>query len=276
MIAELRAAAWRLRYSASPPVRGVLRAMFGGKSARCPVCDSTLRQFLALPKMYARSAQRYGFPHAADEFETLNPGAYTCPVCGAADRERLMALYLLRLVSSGTTLADSSRIIDFAPSPPLSRFIQQTFPGAAYQKADLFQPGVDLRVDLCNMPGITTESIDLWICSHVLEHVEDDAAAVRELRRILRLGGCGLLLVPLLLTKPLLVPAEPVRTQAERWRYFGQGDHVRLYTKATFLALLNEAGLDVQQWAASTEFERAPEYFGVHAGSVLYVVRKRT
>lgn len=274
MMRSIRAAAWRLRYSELAPIRGLLRMTYGGKTAICPVCESALRRFLPIPAKYSRAARQHGFPYTTDDFETINAGAYSCPVCGASDRERLIAIYLQNLAASESMPADSPRVIDFAPSAPLSRFIKRAFPRAAYVKADRFQPGVDLRVDLCSMPEIATETVDIWICSHVLEHVDDDLAAVHELGRILKVDGRGLLLVPLLLTNPVLAPSGQVRTVADRWRYFGQGDHVRLYTKPMFLALLGDAGFEVQQWTASVEIDGTPERFGVQSRAVLYVVRK--
>jgi ubiquinone/menaquinone biosynthesis C-methylase UbiE len=48
------------------------------------------------------------------------------------------------------------------------------------------------RVDIRDMP-YGDESFDAIICNHVLQHVDDDAAALREVRRVLRPGGWALL-----------------------------------------------------------------------------------
>ncbi len=94
--------------------------------------------------------------------------------------------------------------------------------------ADLSQPGADLQLDLTAL-DLPDESFDAVICSHVLEHITDDAAAMRELRRVTAPGGWCLVMVPLDLSlgrtfeDPLIV--EP----SERERAFWQHDHVRLY-----------------------------------------------
>ncbi len=46
------------------------------------------------------------------------------------------------------------------------------------------------------LPQMTDESCDTIVMVNVLEHIEDDSAALKELNRILKPGGCLLLFVP--------------------------------------------------------------------------------
>jgi SAM-dependent methyltransferase len=52
-----------------------------------------------------------------------------------------------------------------------------------------------LQFDLVHCP-LPAESVDVVVLLNVLEHIEDDAAAVRQLRRILRPGGAVVIEVP--------------------------------------------------------------------------------
>src|SRR5262249_40361896 len=88
------------------------------------------------------------------------------------------------------------------------------------------------------------DSFDLVICSHVLEHVSDDRAAISELERIVAPGGMALILTP-------YRPHEPTRedpsvtTPMGRMLAFGQHDHVRL-CGADRSDRLREPGWDVR------------------------------
>jgi len=57
-------------------------------------------------------------------------------------------------------------------------------------------PGCDLALDVRRMPEIRDASFDTIYCSGVLEHVDDVPAAIAELTRVLRPGGCLLLGLP--------------------------------------------------------------------------------
>jgi SAM-dependent methyltransferase len=81
--------------------------------------------------------------------------------------------------------------------------------------------------DLTQLP-FPNGSFDGVVCGEVLEHIPDDAAAIRELRRVLRPGGV------LVAT----VPANP-------WRYdwFDKWvGHLRRYTQEGMTARLRDAG----------------------------------
>lgn len=85
------------------------------------------------------------------------------------------------------------------------------------------------------------ESFDAFIMLDVLEHIEDDRAALREAARVLRPGGIGIVLVP---AYPFLFSA---------WdTYVG---HHRRYTKQALYDVARAAGFEVARgtyWNAIT------------------------
>jgi len=84
------------------------------------------------------------------------------------------------------------------------------------------------------------ESFDLVCLFDVLEHVEDDRRALREVRRVLSHGGLAM----------LSVPAHPI--------LYGNNDvvagHQRRYTRASLRAVLCAAGLRVERVTYSNAF----------------------
>ncbi len=76
------------------------------------------------------------------------------------------------------------------------------------------------------------ESVDTVHSSHVLEHVTDDIATLREWFRVLRIGGYLITFVPhaFLYERRLSVPPS-------RW----SPEHLRCYTPATLLATVETA-----------------------------------
>jgi len=65
------------------------------------------------------------------------------------------------------------------------------------------------------------------LCNHVLEHVLDDRAALAEFARVLRPGGCAVIMVPLDLSRPT-VEDETAVTAGQRLAAFGHPYHVRI------------------------------------------------
>jgi SAM-dependent methyltransferase len=77
---------------------------------------------------------------------------------------------------------------------------------SSYNTADFHAEGVDLQVDLRDMTSIPGASFDLVIASHVLEHIDQDDKAIREIYRIVATGGCAILPVPLLADETVEYP----------------------------------------------------------------------
>jgi SAM-dependent methyltransferase len=103
-------------------------------------------------------------------------------------------------------------------------------------------------------------SFDLILCSHVLEHVPDDGAAMAELRRVLAPGGLCLVLTPY---RPEVTTYEDpgITSPLDRMVAFGQQDHVRIYGN-DLTDRLRGAGFEVedtrQLWGADRAFAIAP------------------
>jgi hypothetical protein len=157
-----------------------------------------------------------------------------CPRCRSHPRHRAIALLLSRGDLPGR------RLLHFAPEP-LFEPVFTRLPQLERVTADLYAPA-DLRLDITDM-DLPDSSFDLILCSHVLEHVPDDRAALAELRRVLADGGLALVLTPYRADRPTY--EDPTITSPiDRMVAFGQQDHVRIY--GTDLAdRLRAAGFEV-------------------------------
>ena len=220
--------------------------------------------------------EKYGRAYPPNSGETCNISAYQCPHCKSPDRARLYAMYLQKWFSKQNP-SKNGLFLDFAPSKSLSVFIQQKIqektPLLDYKTADLMMGGADFRLDISNMPEIGNEAVDFFLCSHVLEHVPDDRAAMRELKRILKPDGQGILVVPISLALKAIDEDPTVTDVAERWRRFGQDDHVRAYSRQGFLDRVREAGFDVLELDKRYFGRYAFWLHGIAQKSVLYVVK---
>jgi SAM-dependent methyltransferase len=161
-----------------------------------------------------------------------------CPWCRSNDRERLLYLFLRR----HTDLFERQmRVLHFAPEARLRRRIERA--QRDYTPADLNMPGVE-RIDITSIDR-PDGSFDAIICSHVLEHVPDDRAGMRELRRVLAPGGLALLQVPIA-ARAEHTDEDPAAVPEERARRFGDPTHVRLYAEPDYVARLEDAGFSVR------------------------------
>jgi hypothetical protein len=163
-----------------------------------------------------------------------------CPRCRSHRRHRAIALLLARGELPGR------RLLHFAPEPLLDPVFHH-LSDVERVTADLHAPA-DLRLDITDM-DLPDSSFDLVLCSHVLEHVPDDRAALRELHRVLADGGLALVLVPY---RPAVTTYEDhsITAPIDRMVAFGQQDHVRPDR-------LRGAGFEVDDRMAGELFDEA-------------------
>jgi len=196
-----------------------------GSAVTCPTCDWRGRSFLDFR----------GRPNAI------------CPRCGALERHRALWLVVRDTLSSERRY----RVLHFAPEDCLERNFRR-LSNVDYVSADL-EAEADLQLDITAMP-LPDASFDVVVCSHVLEHVPDDAAAMREMRRVLDPQGFALLMVPRNLGLRATKEDPSIVDPADRVREFGQHDHVRVYGE-DFVERLENAEWAVSRRTAAEIFE---------------------
>ncbi len=220
---------------------------YHGRAVECPLCRGTFRRFLP--------AGQPPRPHAL------------CPRCGTLERHRLVWRYLAERTR---LLSTPLRLLHVAPEPALERALRRV-PRLEYISADFASPDVDVRLDLTKLP-FADGTIDAILCSHVLEHIPDDRAAMRELRRVLAPDGWAILVVPIDESRETTYEDPSIVEPEERERAFGQADHVRWYGR-DYLDRLREAGFAVEaEDFGQTMPQRERDRFGI-APDVLPICR---
>jgi SAM-dependent methyltransferase len=219
------------------------RAKAFGVRYRCPFCGGWLKAFLPA-----------GFSHPVlAEKDVIGGGQRSnavCPVCFSLDRERLLYLYL---ASRPHLLPAGAKVLHVAPELRLSSWLRgRTDIDCA--TADLNMPGVDYRIDLTAIP-FPDETFHAIICSHVLEHIPDDAKAMREMRRVLKPGGWAILQTPISASLAATYEDFSITDPKERERAFGQDDHVRIYAM-DYVDRLKAAGFSVEPFVWESDRAR--------------------
>lgn len=193
-----------------------------GASCRCVICGRSVQRYLPY-----RGGWK-DMPAVVTEQDMIGSDVenFECPACGCHDRERHLWLYLQASGLVGEWAG--ARILHLAPERRLSRFIGAAGP-AEYVQGDLYPSHLGMRrVDLMDI-DFPDGCFDLLLANHVLEHVEDDGRALREIFRVLRPGGKAILQTPFAgrLSHKLEDPS--IRSEAARLAAYGQEDHCRLY-----------------------------------------------
>jgi len=205
-----------------------------GDAVVCPICS-------------------HGFSCFRDDWNRPNA---ICWRCGSHERHRLLWLYLER---HPQLLAEAGSLLHFAPEWCLEQRLRRT-PDLRYVTADIDPAKGELQLDITHL-ALSDGSFGAILCSHVLEHVEDDRAAMRELSRVVALGGWAIVMVPLDLGRETTHEDPSIRAPADRERAFLQSDHVRLYAP-DIADRLGEAGFDVarEQFTRTLGPELAARY----------------
>ncbi len=234
-------------------VDGLLAAralVFVGRRYVCPCCGWRLR----------------AFTHGGMSLR-VRPSGY-CPRCNSKARHRRDWL----LLESNTDLfAAQLRLLHVSPKYSLARRFAR-MKNIDYVAGDLeARPHVSMRFDLISLP-LQSETFDAAICIHVLEHVEDDRQALREIFRVLKPGGWTLISAPIRLDHPTYEDATIV-APADRLEAFGETDHVRWYGH-DLADRLTEAGFTPELHRASDIDEATKERFGLLSDENVFLCRK--
>jgi SAM-dependent methyltransferase len=148
-----------------------------------------------------------------------------------------------------------------------------SLPNLDYTSVDLESPLAMHKMDLAQL-AFEDERFGVVICSHVLEHIPDDRRAMRELYRVLRPGGWGIIQSPVDVTREATLEDETVVSPRQRERLFEQRDHVRSYWRDYF-ARLEEAGFVVASDPYVDELDVDEGTVGLPRGARICVCTKR-
>lgn len=199
----------------------------------CVLCRSHLRAFL---------------PHG-------NPVRLNsvCPVCFSRERHRLAWLYMYEQLAS---CEKACRVLHLAPEPSIAHRIRG-LDRVEYVSGDI-RALEGVRLDVQALP-FRDQCFDFIYCSHVLNMVQDDVAALREVGRVLRNGGLAVIQVPLSLV-PQTISADAGWSIQQRTETFDDADMWHRYGRDV-LDRFHRSGLSVARVAyadsiAQAEFDR--------------------
>mgnify|MGYP001161640467 FL=1 len=222
---------------------------YRGKGFIDPINGKSYRKFLP----YGYQKQR---------LNVLSPGTLSL------ERHRLLWLYFDRETDFFDRPAD---VLHIAPEQAfLKRF--QKIKHRSYITSDLYSPLADVQADICNLPFFDHQ-FDWIICNHVLEHIQNDSTAMKELYRVLKPGGCAILQVPLRLDQNTFED-NSITDPKERARVFGQYDHVRIYGK-DYQNRLEKVGFHVRMLAYAEQLTPEEQLrYAVPVNEIIPVCKK--
>jgi SAM-dependent methyltransferase len=216
-----------------------------GDAVECPLCGHRFRRF-------------------KDDWNRPNA---ICWRCGAHERHRAVALLWRHRPE---LLGNATSMLHFAPEWCF-RYTPRR-PEMRYVSADLDPDKGELTLDIRRL-DLPDGEFDAIVCSHVLEHVDDDRAALAELRRVAAPHGWVLLMVPQALDRAETYEDPSITDPDERRAAFWQHDHVRLYGR-DFRDRVAAAGFAVELIAMTDVLgSRAAARYGLLPVDLIHVCR---
>ena len=210
---------------------------FGGDAWRCPRCGAkpeTINGFPAFAPALARGGAGYD-PEHFDRLFALEAGHFWF-----RGRNRLIQWALRRYCAAARSFCEIGCGTGYVLSG-----VREALPGAALSASEVFAEGLPFAAR--RVPGARLmqmdaraipfeEEFDAMGAFDVIEHIEDDGAALRAMHRALAPGGALLLTVP---QHPWL------------WSWMDDAaHHVRRYTAAGLRSKVEQAGFRVERMSS--------------------------
>lgn len=201
----------------------VVQVFYLGNQVACPICEATYRKFLP----YGRKPPRENA---------------LCPNCLSLERHRLLWIYLKKQTTFFTV---QLKFLHIAPEHCFIHLFEK-MDNLDYVTADLESPLARIKMDIHQIP-FEENTFDVVMCNHVMEHVEDDIHAMKEIFRVLKEKGWAIMQVPFMGKNLEDTFEDPsILDPSEREKIYGQRDHVRIYGQ-DYPERLRKAGFHVEE-----------------------------
>jgi SAM-dependent methyltransferase len=225
----------------------VLGLFYRGNKVTCPICDSNFREFLPYGRIRSRQNA-------------------LCPSCMSLERHRLIWLYLKERTDF---FSRPMNVLHIAPEACFIKRLEKVH-GNGYITADIESPLAKVKMDIHQIPFLENQ-FDAVLCNHVLEHVNDDIKAMKELHRVMKPGGFAILQIPFFHPIPEKTFEDfSISDPRERERVFGQDDHVRRYG-LDYTKRIESAGFKaVEDQFVDSLSDQQRFKFGLSKGEVIY------
>jgi len=181
-----------------------------------------------------------------------------CPKCASLERHRNFFEY----VSLNDSLLKDKIVLHISPEKVFNEFVRSR--AKKYYSIDKnpLKPFVS-KDDLTDLSVFNDNAFDSVICFHVLEHVLEDAKAIKEIKRVLKTNGIAFIAVPLINENPYTYrwTQEEIDKSKQKgeWGIIGRYDgHVRDYGHLDLSNLLRDNFAEV---TFSNEKEFTPHDF---------------
>lgn len=186
------------------------------------------------------------------------------------ERHRTVWLYLQKHTNF---FSAPLRMLHLAPEYCYLRLFRK-MQNLDYVTGDLNSPWADHHFDVHAIP-FEDNSFDVVMANHLLEHVDDDLAVMKEFYRVMKPGGWGIFQVPIDYKNPRTEEDKSVTDPAERERLYWQRDHVRLFGFEDYPNQLRKAGFEVEVVNVAEEVgPEAADRFALGEEHNVYFVRK--
>lgn len=235
----------------------ILSKVLKGKNVECPVCKKCFITFLP-----------FGI-------KNKRPNAL-CINCLSLERHRLIWLYLTKETDLFQRREKTS-LLHVAPEPCFFKIFKKC-KSIDYYPVDKFEEGYRYpsgtkNMDITDIPK-ENNYFDAILCNHVFEHIPEDHKAMKEIFRVLKVGGWAILQVPIDYDLKITVEDATITSPQAREQAFGQFDHVRQYG-LDYKDRLTKAGFKVSPIPYSESFSKKDKFkYGLPNYRNIYLCQK--
>ena len=197
----------------------------------CPCCETKLKKFY--DGGFKKSPKKYNYKR----YEKIEQNVI-CPICGSLPRHRIIVSWM----NENKEKIKNKKILHFAQEKSIYLWLERN--NIEYITADI-NGEADLLLDIENTK-LEDKSIEMIICNHVLEHVNDYKKALKELKRIIKPNGLIIISFPVDTNYKTVYEEKNIKSPLEKVKKFGQNDHLRIFGKDS-KKMLEKIGFTVEE-----------------------------